>query len=103
MAHSVADGGNHLWHDTRSSASLKVPLLGGGTSIQTNEYSQFLNAFKNNLLPWFTNHVKKTLHASGARNDRPITSHNIPYSRLYRYIDGTIGTAAAAPTFVVDD
>jgi hypothetical protein len=45
-----------------SSASLKVkePLLGGGTSIQTNEYSPLLNAFKNNLLPWFTNHAKKT-------------------------------------------
>jgi hypothetical protein len=62
MAHGVADGGNHhLRHDTHSSASLKVkePLL-GGTSIQTNEYSRLLNAFKNNILPWFTNHAKKT-------------------------------------------
>jgi hypothetical protein len=64
-AHGVADGGNHhLRHDTRSSASLKVkePLLGGRTSIQTDEYSRVLklNAFKNDLLPWLTNHAKKT-------------------------------------------
>jgi hypothetical protein len=39
---------------------LKETLLGGKTSIQTNEYSHLLNAFKNNLLPWFTNHAKKT-------------------------------------------
>lgn len=32
------------------------------------------------------------LHASGAREDRPITSQRMPYSRLVRYILGDIGT-----------